>query len=846
VKTKAKNILEYSKSKYLKSLTQITLLNFISFIILILIPIPKTDVLGAASLFGWKGDLPLKFQLLFLLQPLIFFLVLKKNTPDFTSLLKKSNEEEKQSIIFFAGAVLVFSGNAFFVFKFYGLQIDKIVLLFFCMFVLLTLVNKILKNISKSNKFQSFSLSILLMAVILSFRNLKVESSFFIFFTIFGTITFILFILNQIYGLKNLRKLSDICLIIGLNFILYSSASGKIGLHPYESFPIVNLELLNNGGKPFKDFSAEHGIWEDLIRYEAGSFFGGDSLYGVFNGISTVIRPLEISIFYVAFYLFSRSRYLTFVLAGTIFISGKLFTIPIESPRMTLLPLICYFLYRLINEKDKKLIWSVVLGTSLGILCLFTNEAIYPLGGILFVLFYWIVNDKANRLNNLLSSMVTIFMSIMTFVIPLLYYGILDDWLFHFLSVSDGYFLAWGSNIDFMNGDMFLFYVSILPLALLAFLYVTVINFTNRSLSSTSLSIIPLAISSYAFFVKFIHWPDWHIGTPFTLLLWATTLYVAARFGESTYIVNVRERGIKLLGIFIFGLTSITVFSNSFEATQQSNESSSILRSTEAESLNIETARYAMRIDEVVNSFKISQKEKIFDFGNEPVGWYYLAQFEPAIGETKVLNAYSRQSQNRIVQKLNKDLPNYVIWGGENGYWEWPFNGTWMRQYFISQYLLEKYDPIKLNGEYILMRKKNPGSDISSSEAITNLRNYNCDWSKGLDAFRPPKEFSINISSIVNPEEHKKLWQPKIPKFDENDVSRNAFYVRSNVDTWVKVKNPKSISGNGTISFWLSGDNNWKQVWLAGCPTWKLQEAEQKWVIEVDNSVSKVQFATVE
>ena len=85
-----------------------------------------------------------------------------------------------------------------------------------------------------------------------------------------------------------------------------------------------------------------------------------------------------------------------------------------------------------------------------------------------------------------------------------------------------------------------------------------------------------------------------------------------------------------------------------------------------------------------------------------------------------------------------------------------------------------------------------------------------------------------------------------IPKFDENDISRNAFYVRSNVDTWVRVKNSKSISGNGTISFWVPGNNDWKQVWLAGCPTWKLQEAGQNWEIEVEASVSNVQFATAE
>jgi hypothetical protein len=256
----------------------------------------------------------------------------------------------------------------------------------------------------------------------------------------------------------------------------------------------------------------------------------------------------------------------------------------------------------------------------------------------------------------------------------------------------------------------------------------------------------------------------------------------------------------------------------------------------------------------VIKSFKLSDStskpDYLFDFGNEPVGWYGLQNFQPVGDVTKVLNFYTPKSQGHVVEELTRLSTNHeidVIWGGEYGYWKWPFNGNWMKQYIISQHLLENYVPTEQNGGYTLMRSSTKEGPRSSEKALYAMKALDCNWEKGVQNFKSPISYS---KSLEVPTEEVSIGlttfsSDQISNLtpDIKSIGRNAIFVRiSGEPTFITLK---SKDFEGQIRFYLSENGNWNQVWLANCPVWKLQKPETVWTVNSSNPKTIIRIAGV-
>lgn len=600
------------------------------------------------------------------------------------------------------------------------------------------------------------------------------------------------------------KALSDLTFVIPFWIILlFPSRANLLNLHPFESFSYSNLELLRKGFRPWQDFSLEHGIWEDLGRNWLGGILAGPSFWGQSSGIVGFVGPFEYLILAVLIYAICKNVYLSvgIILCLQYFSANVL---NVLFPRMIPILALTVVLRQFFLKKTDWIL--IVLGLTMGIAMLWSYESLF---GVISVWLVLILVFKSKQLTYQNLGLLVFAPMLLTILIPLLMFGVLDDWVLGFTSNTSGYLVAWAAGISLMNGPLFNFLLFFVPLCIMTLNFIIFREIIyDQSSKKSILWIAPALASVFIYYVKFLAWPDWHLGQSSSLLLLLLMLFWLSKLvGSSKYLdLQNNLKSISLVIVMSFSFLNFTGISPG---------NATVVRYADTNFDQL-TNDYITRINDVGDSFlpylTKGKNTKIFDFGNEPVTWYGILGFHSAGGDAKVLNILSTSSQARTVEHLKKNRPDAIIWGGEFGYFNWPAPGNSLRSYLISSHILKNYHPVVSNGGYTLLLPGRTGGSSASRIALSSKTA--CDWGDGNSRFIQPstdqkilKTFSLTSNGI----------------FFLNNKSKSL-----TIDSDVYGKfSLSSLGGFGEILFTLNPGAN--KVWLDGCPAWNYgKDAEWK------------------
>jgi hypothetical protein len=670
------------------------------------------------------------------------------------------------------------------------------------------------------------------------------ESHISINFTRFALAIFVLFGFSEILTRASrisdkiaMRYIQDIIINIPIFcFLLYSRTVGNVNLNAYESFSFSNVKLFRLGELPWKNFPVEHGVWEDLFRPVLGGMVGNTSDWGIAAGISSFIRPLEYAVLGIAIYILSKRLIVSYALliinyCFEQFIGQSALGLPRMLP---LIPLtVCIYFY--LKKPTRYKIIGLAFFSSVSLL--WSQEGIYSAVSLLFMLITIRIFGKNVKMREEKHLEIFVSSGLLLLVGTLSSAQLLINYVRSFISDSDGYLLAWGDSIHFDLGLIFCLFFVLIPIVSIGILSLGLLEIHLLKVVSETkyLWLFPLSVSCFAYYVKFLQWPDWHLGQSASLLILGVLLFWAVSKLKVGHQLTTLE--FSLIVTVLISVVNISV-------------TSPIINQSSVESTNIGptddgTTKYVFRVKQVQKSFSKyidSENKYIFDFGNEPVTWYDILGYQSVGSSNKVLNLYSKTSQNRVVEELQKASTEAAIWGGEFGYWGWPFNGNWMKQYQISSYLLNNFVPVASDGQYVLMKlRKNSIIDFKAKQQVMSV---NCDWMNGVGHFIPPETLKPGASaiSIQSPGSVKVLNSQRTFKLPL-DARTKGIFVKSKIPVEVFLKSDLSDS---TIHFNLTDSRVALPVWLDQCPVFHYSSVATRWTLSTTPSDAALEIHVAE
>jgi hypothetical protein len=618
--------------------------------------------------------------------------------------------------------------------------------------------------------------------------------------------------------------------IIVFCFLLYSRLQPPISLNAYESHGYNNVSSFYKGDLPWISFIDEHGMWEHFLRLFLGGIIVEPTAWGMTAGVMAFVRPLEYVILGLAIMSLSKRLDITiFILTLNYFIEIFMGQSAMLITRMIPLIVISLTLRNYIQKPNRAT--GTLLGLSLALGLLWSPEGIYPFGATLFsIVFLHLINrDLKKRFIDVILILLVCFSSIIVLLFPK---GLLVGWFRNLVLSGDGYLFAWGMNFQFNLGLNYVLFLAIVPLIVLSFLFISVGAFVqSNERNSANLWLLPMAITTFAFFVKFLNWPDWHLSHSISLLLLGLSLYLGQKIKAS-------QIGVQSLGLFLIAFAMWSSLQNTSADSQIVLPQPTNLKVGPSDTV---TTQYIDRVEQVNESFRqlIGDKEKvrIFDFGVEPVTWFHILDYKSAGPVSNVLNLSSKRSQDLVVEALRRDKPDAIIWGGEFGYWSALFNGTMMKQYQITSYILNEFVPVLANGKYVLFKDRQ--NNKVDKQAMKQVVGASCNWMQGAVKFRTPEKVTPG-SLATSPAGEK--W---------SGLSKEG--VKFEIDSYTKglvIKTPNATSfklnngSEGVIEFSVKGSSKNQVIWLDNCPLFHFSDSSTLWELETSTPLENIQIRT--
>jgi hypothetical protein len=127
----------------------------------------------------------------------------------------------------------------------------------------------------------------------------------------------------------------------------------------------------------------------------------------------------------------------------------------------------------------------------------------------------------------------------------------------------------------------------------------------------------------------------------------------------------------------------------------------------------------------------------VFDMTNSPGYIYFLLNRRPASRFTNIGQAMTAYSQRLVIDDLERSRPPVVVFESDTiGLWEWDGINNNVRDYAVSQYVLDHYQPVLLTqGTLLLLRddlmaSRPPVPHLQERPVSTNLyfSNATCSW----------------------------------------------------------------------------------------------------------------------
>jgi len=614
-------------------------------------------------------------------------------------------------------------------------------------------------------------------------------------------------------------RLRGIFLIPLTSFFFFSKPLVTLNLHPFESHGYANAQLFLNGALPWKDFSLEHGLWEDLGRNIIASLTTGNSDLQQAFGISSIVRPLEFAILGVCLFLVSKNYWFPcLALGGSYFISIVTNYNALYLTRIIPLIVLTVLLKELYRKRSKS--QMILLGVVSGLQVFISPDWFYLIP-IVFFSALWVILRGDERLNVSFSKILVYIGCLLASVfVPLVLMDLVIDFVQHFLS-SSGYLFAWGGTYQLGNA----FFADLILILIPISLFMSSSYLFNRpsteivSRISQFIWLAPLFFTLLAYFVKFMIWPDVHLVQPTSVLMLGFLFLTADYISRKNDSLR-KSSSIFCVAFIICLVCGLATTSHYQEASQPSAGTLTY---------NAVTKKYMDRVYQVNETFAKylpkGRNSKILDFGNEPVTWFNILGYSTSGGVSKVLNLYSSKSQLDAIKNMNQYPPDAVIWGGEFGYWEWPFNGNWMKHYHISSWILNNYVPMARDGNYVLMLPKL--GEIPNLSASNQIKSVQCNWFNGASRFTLTQSLRSSVQKIPLSRFTTPINSEPISL--RNRIDSKVLIIATNKATNLSLVD--SQGNNGQINFVTTGNYVRDVIWLDQCPGYHFDGSQVRWIV---------------
>jgi hypothetical protein len=500
-------------------------------------------------------------------------------------------------------------------------------------------------------------------------------------------------------------------------YLLLAQVPGESGYIDYfhGGEQIEGSYLVEHGGFPWRDVALTHGLFQDVI-YSFGRSVFGDSIWGQTAGVAMIMKPLYlISVFFLLVYLVGRN-WLFLFFAGILMIGPW---VAPEQFRLILWPLI---LILLATDLDRPARWkSVGLGFLLVAQTILTPEAAPALlaVAVVLVLYEWYWRQLDDPIPAVFSRTLWFAGSCIAFASLFAGYlaanHALDDFIYVSRNLVHGHTLSGGTppmpSADTVS-DVGLGFLALIPVAalLISFGYAVARLRLRRPFYTEDWVMGAAAIFLLVYYTKFLARMDTgHVYQPFVagLPLFFYIAYRVVAAGEA----QIRERW-PLNAVlratthpFSLALVVLVAVLNWSTIHNRAGQAPAFYRPAVTAPPQLKRVGYTQvfpttayrDLKRVVDAY-LSPDDRLFDFSNTPLLFFYLMGRYPSTRYFHVSLTYSTELQADVIRRLSKARPKLIVFDNDSTPFvalsNWDGIPNMVRSYDISQWILDHYRPL--------------------------------------------------------------------------------------------------------------------------------------------------------
>jgi hypothetical protein len=144
-------------------------------------------------------------------------------------------------------------------------------------------------------------------------------------------------------------------------------------------------------------------------------------------------------------------------------------------------------------------------------------------------------------------------------------------------------------------------------------------------------------------------------------------------------------------------------------------------------------------IRRIVDAY-LGPEDHVFDFSNNPLLFHYLLDRRPTSRYFHVSMAIREHTQSDLISQLERRRPSLIVFSSSPAFGlpAWDGISNQVRHYKVSEYILDRYQPLLSSHDYLFMARKGGGArarrDFHADlheRPITEglyLRTLPCDW----------------------------------------------------------------------------------------------------------------------
>jgi hypothetical protein len=567
---------------------------------------------------------------------------------------------------------------------------------------------------------------------------------------------------------------------VGL-FLLVASVPGSLGPvdHFEEGQLLAGAELTRAGAFPWRDLLVTHGLLYDVFSGLFGLEVVEESRWGLVAGERLVLVPLcWVGLYYLCAYLFGGNW---LYLAGipALVVTGHLFSAQV---RFLLLPAILLLLAAVL--RNPRALRVVGLATVLLTQVVVTPEAL-PLGmavvgAVVLRDAYHLERGAPLRVSfrrtwRLLAALALV---LAAWCLLLATRGALDDWIFSYRAFVPGHRYTGGIPLYRHLLDVFELWAPIVAL-LAAFALAVAFSRLRRPFVGDDWVLLAAGGLTLTYYVKFLSRADsghlfqtFAVTTPFVL-------YVAYRYvvlAESWLAMSLRGRvtrwpGRHTVTLPLLAILLATAPTSPLDVLRDAPKrfAAAVEREPAVARVgyDLEPANDETMIGEVgaAVSGMLDPGETVFDLSNTPALFHYLHAFPTSARYYHASLAIRLRTQTDLVEQLERTRPAVVVYSGsDEGLSGWDGIANQVRHYAVSEYLLDRYVPVREVHGFVLMQPRESGV---AEDPELYFRVGACDWGHVPRFFAPRPagdQAPLSVAVRARESETTPTWELTVPE----------------------------------------------------------------------------------